>query len=115
MDYPIPVRKPDGTLIRKKKRVCHQADFLIPADYREKIKESKNTGKYLNLARELKRLQNMKIMVMPIIVGVFGMVLKILEKRLGKLEIRGRIGTIQTIQTTALLRLTRILRRVLET
>ena len=49
--------------------------------------------------------------MIPIIVGVLGIVPKSLEKRLTGLEIRGRI---MNIQTTALLRSARILRRVLE-
>ena len=53
---------------------------------------------------------NMKVTMMPIVVSALGIVTKGLEKRPDELEIRGRI---ETLQTTALLRLTRILRRVL--
>ena len=45
-------------------------------------------------------------MVIPVVIGTLGMVLKDLEKELEELEIRGRI---KTIQTTALLRSARIL------
>ena len=38
--------------------------------------------KYLDLARELKKLENMKMMVIPIVVGALGTVPKGLEKRL---------------------------------
>ena len=51
-------------------------------------------------------------MEIPIVIGALGMVPKGLERSLEELEIRGRI---ETIQTTALLRSARILRRVLET
>ena len=44
--------------------------------------------------------------------GVLGIDCKALRKRLGELEIRGRI---ETIQTTVLLRSASILRKVLET
>ena len=64
--------------------------------------------KYLDLARELKRLWNMKVKVIPIVVGALGTVPKGLES----LKISGRI---ETIQNTALLQSARILRRVLET
>ena len=47
---------------------------------------------------------NMKMMVMPIVIGALGMVHKGLERGLKQLEIRGRI---ETIQTTALLKLVR--------
>ena len=50
--------------------------------------------------------------VIPIVVGALGTVPKGLVKGLKDLEIRNQV---ETIQTTALLRLARILRRVLET
>ena len=52
------------------------------------------------------------VIVMPIEVSAPGTVSKGQEKRLGKLDLRGRI---RTIQTTVMLRSSRICRRVLET
>ena len=49
--------------------------------------------------------------VIPIIIGVFGAVTKGLVQEIGDFEIRGRV---EIIQNTALIRWTRILRRVLE-
>ena len=46
-----------------------------------KIKESENTEKYLNLARELKNLCNKKVMVIPTTVGELGTVPEVLEKK----------------------------------
>ena len=54
----------------------------------------------------------MRVMVLPIAVGALGTVSKSMTKRFEELEIRGGIDT---IQTTALLRSVRILRKVLET
>ena len=54
----------------------------------------------------------MKVTILPIFIGVFGTVTKGLLKGLEDLEVGGRV---ETIQTTALLKMTRILRRVLET
>ena len=54
----------------------------------------------------------MKVTIIPIAIGAFGTVTKGLLKRLEDLEVGGRV---KTIQTTALLRTARILRRVLET
>ena len=67
---------------------------------------------YLDLARELKKLGNMKVTIIPIVIGTFGTVTKGLLKELEDLEVGRRV---ETIQTTALLRMARILRRVLET
>ena len=50
--------------------------------------------------------------IVPIVIGAFGTVTKGLLKSLGDLEVGGRV---ETLQTTALLKTVRILRRVLET
>ena len=54
----------------------------------------------------------MKVTVIPIVIGALGTVTKGLVKGLDNLEIEGQV---EKIQTTALLRSARILRRVLET
>ena len=77
-----------------------------------RLKECEKKDKYLNLVRELKKLWNMQVTIIPIVIGAFGTVTKWLLKRLEDLEVGGRM---ETIQTTALLRTARILRRVLET
>ena len=87
-------------------------DFAVPADHRIKLKECEKKDKYLDLARELKKLWNMQVTIIPIVIGAFGTVTKGLLKGLEDLEFGGRVETIQTI---ALLRTARIMRRVLET
>ena len=54
----------------------------------------------------------MQVTIIPIVIVAFGTVTKGLQKRLEDLEVGGRV---ETIQTTALLRIARILRRVMET
>ena len=54
----------------------------------------------------------MQVTIIPIVIGAFGTVTKELLKGLEDFEVGGRV---ETIQTTALLRTARILRRVLET
>ena len=87
-------------------------DFSVPADHRVKLKESEKKHKYYDLARELKKLWNMKATVIPILIGALGTVIKGLVKGLEELEIRGRV---ETTQTTAFLRSARIPRRVPKT
>ena len=87
-------------------------DFAILADHRVKLKEGVKKDKYLNLPREWKKLWDMKVMFIPIIIAALGTVTKGLTKGLEDLEIRGRV---ETIQTTAILKSARILRSVLET
>ena len=68
-------------------------DFAIPADHRVKLKECEKKAKYLDLARELKKLWNMKVELIPI---AFGLV-----QGLEDFEIKGRV---EPIQTTTLLK-----------
>ena len=82
-------------------------DFAVLVDCWVKIKESKMRDKYLNLARELK-LWNIKVMVIPFVVGTLRTLPKGLVKGLEELEIKH----VQIIQTTMLIR---ILRKVLMT
>ena len=102
----IPDRKTDLLIINNKKR-----EFAIfPADPRINLKEREKKDKYLHLARELKKLWNMKVTIVPIVIGAFGTITKGLLKGLEDLEVG---GWVETIQMTALLRTARILRRVL--
>ena len=87
-------------------------DFAVPADRRVKLKETKKKNKHLDLAWELNKLWNMKVIFIPIVIGALDTVTKGLVQGLEDLKTRGR-G--ETIQTTALLRSAIILRRVLET
>ena len=87
-------------------------DVAVQADHRIKLKECKKKDKHLNLAWELKKLWNMKMTIIPIVIAVFDTVTKRLLKALEDLEVG---GWVEIIQTTALLRIARILRRVLET
>ena len=98
--------------LQKKKRICKIVDFAVPADHRIKLKECEKRDKYLDLAIELKKLWNMNVTIIPIVIGAFGTVTKGLLKGLEDLEVG---GWVETIQTTALLKTARILRSVLET
>ena len=100
MDHLIPARRP-YLIINKKKRICKIVDFAVPADYRINLKESEKKDKYLDLARELKKQWNMKVMMVTIVIGALGIITKGLLKGLEDLEVGGRV---ETIQTTALLR-----------
>ena len=87
-------------------------DFAVSADHRIKLKECEKRYKYLDLARELKKLWNMMVTIIPIVIDAFGAVTTGLLKGLEDLEVGDQVETIQTI---ALLITVRILRRVMET
>ena len=82
-DHLIAARRTDFIIINKKKRICKIVGFAVPADYRIKLKKDK----YLDFAKELKKLW--KVTIMPIVIGAFGTVTKGLLKGLEDLEIGG--------------------------
>ena len=86
--------------------------FCCPGEPQSKNQRKQMRDKYLDLARKLKKLWNMKVTVIPIVISVLRMIPKDLLKSLEELKTRGQA---ETIKTTALLRSARILRRVLET
>ena len=49
---------------------------------------------FLDLARELKKLWNMKVAIVPIVIGAFGTITKGLLKGLEDLEVGGRVEII---------------------
>ena len=69
-------------LINKRKRICKIVDFAVPADHRINLKESEKKNKYIDFAKELKKLQNMKVTIVPIVIGALGTVTKGLLKGL---------------------------------
>ena len=71
-DHLISARRSDLVIIIKR-RTCWIVDFAVPADHRIKLKESEKKDNYPDLARELEKKQwNMKVMVIPIVIGVLG-------------------------------------------
>ena len=90
---------------KKKKKICKIVDFAVLGDHRIKLKECEKRDKYLNLARELKKLWNLKVTIIPIVIGAFGTVAKGLSKGLEDLEVG---GWVETIQTTALVKTARL-------
>ena len=61
-----------GTLLYKRIawKICKIGDFAVPADHRIKLKEYEKKDKNLDLARELKKLWNMQVTIIPIVIGV---------------------------------------------
>ena len=71
-----------------KKKICKIVDFAVPAGHRIKLKEREKKDKYLDLARELKKkLWNMRVTIIPIVIGAFGTVTKGLLKGLADLDV----------------------------
>ena len=48
-------------------RLCKIVDFSVAMDHRINLKECEKKDKYLDLARELKKLWNMEVTIVPIV------------------------------------------------
>ena len=65
-------------------------DLAVPTDQKVKIERNWKKDKYLDFARESKKLWNMKVTIISIVIGAFGKVTKALVQGQEDLEIRGR-------------------------
>ena len=103
-------QRPDLVLVDKKERSCKIIDFVVPGDSR--IEEEKdNIEKYQDLGRELQKIWNVKMKIIPLVVGSLGAIPKQFGNRLKQIGIT--VGTAQ-VQKIVLLAMARILRKVLE-
>ena len=60
----------------QQKIICKIVNFAVPADNRIRLKECEKKDKYLDLAREGKKLWNIKVTIIPIVTGAFGSISK---------------------------------------
>ena len=69
-------------------------DSAVLLDHRVKLKDSEKKAKYFDLTREMKKMRNMKVIMIPIVIGALGTVTKGLVQGLDDLERKGRVETI---------------------
>ena len=79
---------------QQKKKICKIVDIAVPADHSIKLKECEKRDKYLDLARELNKLWNKIVTIIPIVIGAFGTVTKGILKGLEDVEVGGRVEII---------------------
>ena len=94
-----------------RRRICKITDFAVPGDSRIEDKEKDKIQKYQDLGGELQKIWNVKVKIIPLVVGSLGAIPKQFGNRLKQIGIA--VGTAQ-VQKTVLLGTARILRRLLE-
>ena len=94
----------------RKNSFCKIIDFAIPYDSRVNKKEAEKIEKYQDLAREIKRLWNTQVKIVPVVIGALGTTPRLLPKRLKDIGIGTR--TVD-LQKSVILCSARILRKVL--
>ena len=86
-------------------------DFAVPGDSRIEEKEEDKTEKYQDLGRELQKIWNVKVKIIPLVVSPLGAMPKQFGNRLKQIGITARAAQ---VQKAAVLGSARILRKVLE-
>ena len=99
-DHVIEARRPDLVVVDKKDRSCKIIDFAVPGDSRIEEKAKDKTEKYQDLGRDLQKIWNVKVKIIPLVVGSLGAILKQFGNRLKQIGIT--VGTAQ-VQKTVLL------------
>ena len=110
-DRVIQARRPDLTLVDKNKKSVSLIDVSVPWDSRVEEKEREKVDKYQDLRFELRRLWEMPVEVVPIVIGALGTIPKNLKRNLEKLEAKIAPGL---MQKSVMLETTHIIRRVMD-
>ena len=110
-DRVIEAQIPDLVVVDKKEIICKIIDFAVPGDSRIGEKEKVKIEIYQDLGRELRKIWNVKVKIILLVVGSLGAIPTQFGNRLKQIGIT--VGTAQ-VQKTVLLGMARILRKVLE-
>ena len=98
-------------VVDKKRKNCKIIDFAIIGDSRIKEKEKEKIGNYQYLRRELQKIWNVTVKIIPSVAGSLGAIPKQFGNRWEETGITTEIGQ---VQKRVLLGTVRILRKVLE-
>ena len=90
-DHVIEARRPDMVITDKTKNECKIIDFACPFDSRIEEREKGKMKGYNDLKRELKKIWDMPVKVIPVVVGPIGTAPKKLKQRLSDIGIETRI------------------------
>ena len=68
----ITARRPDIVIVNKHDKTCQLIDVACPGNKRVKEKEDEKIVKYQDFARELRKVWNMEVKIIPVVIGVLG-------------------------------------------
>jgi len=107
----VTASRPEILIKNKKEKTCKLIDVAIPADSNVMQKGAEKKLKYKRLCIEIQRMWNLKCTIIPVIIGATGIVTRSLRKNLE--AVPGRYS-IDSLQKTALLGTSHIIRKVLQ-
>ena len=85
-DHVIEAQIPDLVVVDKE-RSCKIINFVVPGDSRIEEKEKDKIEKYQDLGRELQKIWNVKVKIIPLVVGSLGAIPKQFGNRLKQIGI----------------------------
>ena len=68
-DHEIRARRPDLVIVNKRDKSCQIIDVAIPEDGQVREKEDKKVEKYQDLAREVRKMWDVKTKLIPVVMG----------------------------------------------
>ena len=71
-DKKILANRPDVVIHDRKSKTCMLIDASVPDDKNIALKEAEKISKYKDLEIEINRMWNVKIKVVPVVVGALG-------------------------------------------
>ena len=107
----VTANRPYIIIKNKKEKTCTLIDVAIPAERNVVQKEAEKKLKYKNLRIEIQRMWNLKCKIIPVITGATGIVTRSLRKNLE--AVPGK-HSIDSLQKTAMLGTSHIIRKVLQ-
>jgi hypothetical protein len=110
-DREVTANRPDITIKNKKEKTCTLIDVAIPADRNFVQKEAEKRLKYKSLCIEIQRMWNLKCTIIPVIIGATRILTRSLRKNLEAIREKHSIGS---LQKTAILGTSHIVRKVLQ-
>ena len=105
--------KPDVIVIDRVKKCWTIIDFAVPIDQNLLKKEEEKVSNYNDLATEIRKLHKVSTSIVPLVVGALGVVTKNLKPSLKGLNIPNPHQVFASMQITAVLGTSIILRQVL--
>jgi hypothetical protein len=110
-DREVTANRSDIIIKNTKEKTCTLIDVAIPADRNAVQKEAEKKLKYKSLRTEIQRMWNLKCTIIPVITGTTGIVTRSLRKNLE--AVPGK-HSIDSLQKTAILGTSHIIRKVLQ-
>ena len=110
-DREVTANRPDIIIKNIKEKTCTLVDVAIPADRNAAQKEAEKKLKYESLCIEIQRMWNLKCTIIPVIIGATGIVARSSRKNLE--AVPGK-HSIDSLQKTAILGTSHIIRKVLQ-